>query len=230
MLIHPTLFNKRTGKEIAESFDENQNENVWIGLTTENRKNHIVGVFYKILQQLMSNFFEWLNTAIHKRLTKRKFITIIGDFNINFLSPTEQMNMNSVVTLYNFPPGFINEATQISRRTSSLSNYIITDKLKNFQYNTDTLLSSDPLGHTAILDGVITMKQKTRIRATLDKTLQCQWIQSWFDESRLESKFLNQFSESATWCQFQNLLWNPAETCIKKNSIRHKPSQRSNKE
>ena len=69
--------------------------------------------------------------------------------------------MNSVLTAYTLHPANTKQPTWISRTTSSLLDYNITDKLINSQYNTDTLLSSDHLGHIATLDDVVTMQKQS---------------------------------------------------------------------
>ena len=157
-------------KDLAKSFDENQMENIWIELATKNRKDNIVGVIYNPLKKHTNDFLESLKTAIDTCLTEDEIITIMEDFKINHLSLTEQMNTNSVLTLYNLHPANTKETTRILRTTSPLSDYIITDTLINSQYITGTLLSSDHLGHIAILEDVITMNQETRIRVTHNKT------------------------------------------------------------
>ena len=139
-------------------------------ISYQNRKNHIFGVIYNPLRK-HTNKLEWLNIAIDRCTTENRNITIMGDFNITYLSPTEQMNMNSVLTPYNLHPANTKQPTRISRTTSSLLDYIINDKLINSQYITDTLLSSDHLGQIATLDDVLTKKHTVRIKVTHDKNI-----------------------------------------------------------
>ena len=150
MLIVPALFNIKTQKDLAKSFDENQMENIWIELATKNRKNHMTAVIFNPLKKDTNNFLESLKIAIDRCITEKKNITIMGDLNTSYLSPTEQMNMNSVLTPYNLHPTNTKQPPRISRTTSSLLDYIITNKQFNSQYITDTLLSSDHLGHIAV--------------------------------------------------------------------------------
>ena len=142
-------------------------ENIWIELATKNRKNHKLGVIYNPLRKHTNNL-ESLNMAIDRCKTENKNITIMGDFNITYLAPTEQMNTNSVLTPYNLHPANTKQPTRISRTTSPLL-YIINDKLINSQYITDNLLSSYHLGQFAILDDVLTMKHTVKIKVTYDK-------------------------------------------------------------
>ena len=91
------------------------------------------------------------------------------DFNTNY-SATQPTNMNSFLIPYNWHPANTNQPTWISRTTSSLLEYITTDKMINSQYITDTFLFSHHLGYNAVLDDVITMKQKIRITVKHNKT------------------------------------------------------------
>ena len=187
ILIVQAWFTIKTLKDLAESLDENQMEHIWIELAAKSWKNHIAVVAYNPVKKHTNNFLELLNFTIDRRIAENRNITIMGDFSVNYSSPTEQMNMIWVFAPYILNPANTKQPARFLRTTSPLLDHFITNKLISSQYKIDTLLYSDHSGHIAVLDNVVTMEQTVKIKVRHDKkTLKCQWDQAWLDKRRLE--------------------------------------------
>ena len=166
ILIVPASFTIKTQNDFGKSFDENQTEHIWIELAAKNQKSHTAVVVCKPVIKHTNNLLELFNIAIDRCIAENenKKITIMGDFGVNYLSPTKQMKMISVFTPYILNPANTKQPSRILRTTFPLLDHFITNKLISSQYITDTLLSTDHSGHIAGLDDVVTKKQKVRIK------------------------------------------------------------------
>ena len=77
--------------------------------------------------------------------------------------------MNTILTPNILHPADKKQPTLILRTNSQLLVDNITDRLVISQNITYTLVSSDHLGHIAVLDDEDTVKQSVRIKVTHDK-------------------------------------------------------------
>ena len=114
--------------KIREDLDDNL-ESVWIDVLVRNSKSLLVGCFYK--PPIGSNysserFTETLSETFANISKEAKEMIVLGDFNTNYLSLSDNKELKSLFRLYGLKQ-YIKSPTRVTENTSTLIDLILSN-------------------------------------------------------------------------------------------------------
>ena len=139
-------------------------KSTFIELITPKSHNIVVGCIYKHPPLKKSDFIDtYLSTVLDKISKEKKQVILLGDFNINLLSPeTDLDSSNFIDTISSFSlKPTINCPTRITDTTETLIDNIIVSETSKFVSGNLTVGISDHLPQFTILD-VMKSEPETR--------------------------------------------------------------------
>ena len=116
-------------------------EEVWVEFTF-NRRQNLLCLVHNPQKSNSSVFLEELALSLDNAVTENKTITIMGDFNINYLNHTERNCLDSVISPYGLR--YVNK-TEPTRHCNNptIIDYIITDLHIKSSYVVDVNFNTD---------------------------------------------------------------------------------------
>ena len=153
---------------------------------------------YNPNKALLNKFLEELSTSIDYAITENKPITLMGDYNLDYLNKNEKESLDTIMVPYGMNITNNKIPTRISGNCKSLLDYIITDlpELKR-TYISDTPLRtiqgkmSDHFETSIITDIKMHKAPSVTIKEVFDKT-----------EYRVEE--LRSLISNSNWCFLYN--------------------------
>ena len=99
-------------------------ENIFIEIINKSDKNLIIGVVYRPPNNLIDPFFDKLDESLHKITQENKPVYLMGDYNIDLLSPTNQHTSSRLLEMLSsfllYP--HINRYTRITPTSTLIDN------------------------------------------------------------------------------------------------------------
>ena len=92
-----------------------------------NSKTQLINVSYNPIKTLICDFLEGLSTSIDCAVVENKPLTLMGEYNINYLNRKERNCLDTILTPYDLHVLNRTEPTRSKRASESLIDYIITD-------------------------------------------------------------------------------------------------------
>ena len=152
---------------------------------------------YNPSKALLNTFLE-LSTSIDYAITENKPITLMGDYNLDYLNKREKESLDTIMVTYGMNITKNDKPTKISGNCKSLLDYIITDLPESKRtYICDTPLRtiqgkmSDHFATSIITDIKMHKPPSVTIKKIFDKT-----------EYRVEE--LRSLISNSNWCLFYN--------------------------
>ena len=117
-------------------------EDIFIEIINKSDKNLIIGVVYRPPNNLIDPFFDKLDESLHKITQENKPVYLMGYYNIDLLSPTNQHTSSRLLEILSsfllYP--HINKYTRITPTSSTLidnifSNIMNRDFINGILYN-----------------------------------------------------------------------------------------------
>ena len=201
MIIVPKNLNPKLRKDLVHT-NEHDFESLWIECNinndVSNKKKQLINVSYNPNKALLNSFLEELSTSIDYAVTENKPITLMGDYNLDYLNKKEKQSLDTIMIPYGLKITNENIPTRISGNCKSLLDYIITD-LPEYKrtYISDTPLRtikgkmSDHYATSIITDIKIHKPPKVTLKEIFDKT-----------DYRVEE--LRKLISNSNWCLFYN--------------------------
>ena len=122
-------------------------ESLWVECSRNNKssmkRKHLINISYNPQKSLTDAFLEELSTSIDYAVVENKPITLMGDYNINYLNPTEKQCLDTITVTYGFRILNTSSPTRIQNSSKSLIDYIIADLKSN--ENFETMVCDTPL-------------------------------------------------------------------------------------
>ena len=116
-------------QELSKSFDGC--ESLWIEFGP-NKENVIVGVVYRHPHNNMNVFQESIMQTLHKLTVNKKYIYVMGDFNIDLLKSSSSNVLDFVNLTNRFGlRNLINKPTRVTKETQTLLDHIYTNDSKH---------------------------------------------------------------------------------------------------
>ena len=91
------------------------------------KKTMLVTVTCNPLKQFQNDVFEQLETNIDNSTCETANITMMGDYNLNYLTPLERENLETVILPYAFSVASPNLPTRVCKTTETHIDYIIAE-------------------------------------------------------------------------------------------------------
>ena len=103
----------------------------------------MINVSYNPSKSLHHDFLEDLALSIDHAVVENKPLCIMGDFNIDYLTPREQQNLDTVILPYVLTVTNTKGPTRVKGQSRSLIDYIILDHFDVDSYT--SFVSDTPL-------------------------------------------------------------------------------------
>nr|XP_039269980.1 uncharacterized protein LOC120344734 [Styela clava] len=126
----------KQGLVITETQDYDLNhpdcEDLWINLKLSPTVTFIIGIIYKHPRKDIPKFTEKLSNSLENLNKEKKLFILLGDFNINLLSPTTDLATMKYIDmlLANLSLPLITSPTRVTRSSSTLIDNIFTNAIK----------------------------------------------------------------------------------------------------
>ena len=137
------------------------------------KRKQLINISYNSQKSLTDAFLDELSTSIDYAVVENKPITLMGDYNINYLNPTEKQCLDTITVPYG------SRRLNTSSPTSPLIDYIITDlqSTENFEtmvcetpLRTRKNTNIDHLATVCITDIRMKSKSKAFLKEIFDKS------------------------------------------------------------
>ena len=146
MLLVPISLHRKDRKDINH-LNQKVFESLWVECSLNNnssmKRKQLINISYNPQKSLTDAFLEELSTSIDYAVVENIPITLMGDYNINYLSPTEKQCLDTITVLYGFRILNTSSPTRIQNNSKSLSDYIITDL--QYMENFESMVCDTPL-------------------------------------------------------------------------------------
>ena len=146
MLIVPIKLNPKI-REDLNHLNKTFFESLWIecNMTTKNefKKKQLINISYNPKKTLYHLFLEQLSQSIDSAITENKPITLMGDYNIDYMNEREMQDLETVIIPYGFKINNIDQPTRVRGNSKSLIDYIISDHFQSESFN--AYVSDTPL-------------------------------------------------------------------------------------
>ena len=182
MLLVPKSLHPKERKDLNH-LNQKLFESLWVECNLNNnssmKRKQLINISYNPQKSLTDAFLEELSTSIDYAIVENKPITLMGDYNINYLNPTEKQSLDTITVPYGFRILNTSSPTRIQNNSKSLIDYIITDLQSNENFETmvcDTPLRTrkntdiDHLATVCITDIQMKSKSKAFIKEIFDKS------------------------------------------------------------
>ena len=130
MIIVPKNLNPKLKKDLVHT-NEHEFESLWIECNinndVSNKKKQLINVKFDPNKALLNSFLEELSTSIVYAVTENKPITLMGDYNVDYLNKKEKQSLDTIMIPYGLKITNENIPTRISGNCKPLLDYIITD-------------------------------------------------------------------------------------------------------
>ena len=129
----------------------------------------LINVTYNPLKQFQNDFLEQLETNIDNSTCETANITMMGDYNLDYLIPLEKENLETVILPYGFSVASRNLPTRVCKTTKTHIDYIKAENIldgKCFMFNA---FKRDHFG-SVVFTNVFAEKQKCTILQMLDSS------------------------------------------------------------
>ena len=94
------------------------------------KQKQLINISYNPSKTLYHLFLEQLSLSIDFAVTENKPITLLGDYNIDYLNERERQDLETVILPYGLRINNTDEPTRVRGNSKSLIDYIITDHLQ----------------------------------------------------------------------------------------------------
>ena len=98
-------------------FDKEKYESVWVECKStfniSSKKKRLVNLYYNPSRSNFINFLEQLTLNIENAFSVSNKITLLGDYNINYLDSKEKENLDSIIISYGLKVFCPNDETRI---------------------------------------------------------------------------------------------------------------------
>ena len=144
MIIAPKHLNPILRKDLNK-LEPNHFESLWIecSLTNDNcnKKKHLINVNYNPHKTLHFDVFKELLGSKELAIVDNKPITLMGDYNTDYLNEREQISLGTVILPYGLRILNTNIPTRVKDNSKTLIDYRITD-LNNSENFTDVIFDT----------------------------------------------------------------------------------------
>ena len=129
----------------------------------------LVNFCYNLSRSNFINFLEQLTLNIDNAFSFSNKITLLGDYNINYLDSKEKENLDSIIIPYGLKVFCPNDETRISSSTKTHIDYVISDYETNgIEFCFDTPYKTDHFASFILMD-IKCGKSLPRIISTFNK-------------------------------------------------------------
>ena len=130
MLLVPKSLDPKERKDLNH-LNQKVFESLWVECSLNNnssiKRKQLINIGYNPQKSLTDAFLEVLSTSIDYAVVENKPITLMGDYNINYLNPTEKQCLDTITVPYGFRMLNRSSPTRIQNNSKSLIDYIIID-------------------------------------------------------------------------------------------------------
>ena len=116
-------------------FDKEKNESVWVECKStfnfSSKEKMLVNLCYNPSRSNFIDFLEQLTLNIDNAFSVSNKITLLGEYNINYLDSKEKENLDSIIIPYRLKVFCPNDETRISSSTKTHIDYITSDHETN---------------------------------------------------------------------------------------------------
>ena len=148
MLLVPISLKPKIRKDV-NYINTKKFESLWVECklknNSHNSENQLINVSYNPIKVLTGDFLEGLSTSIDYAVVENKPLTLMGDYNINYLNRKERNCLDTILTPNDLHVLNRTDPTRTKGASESIIDYIIRD-LPNGnvfeRYISDTLLRS----------------------------------------------------------------------------------------
>ena len=146
LLAVPKILSPKVRPDLCTHFEQTSFESMRDEYSsTGSGTKAVVAVLYNPSKSLMDSFLNTLNRSIDIVAAEGKSLTIMGDFNINYLKESEGNNLSTVLNPYDLKVCNTFLPTRIAENGSSIIDYIVTDTSFTDSFVCDTIVKSDHL-------------------------------------------------------------------------------------
>ena len=154
-------------------FDKEKYESVWVECKStfniSSKEKMLVNLCYNPSRSNFIDFLEQLTLNLDNTFSVSNKITLLGDYNLNYLDSKEKENLDSIIIPYGLKVFCPNDETRISSSTKTHIDYIISDYETNgIEFCFDTPYKTDHFA-SFILTEIKCGKILPRIISTLNK-------------------------------------------------------------
>ena len=89
----------------------------------------LVNVTFNSLKQYQNDFLEQLETNIDNSTCESANITMMGNYNFDYLTPLERENLETIILPYGFSGASPNLPTRVCKTTKTHIDYIIAENI-----------------------------------------------------------------------------------------------------
>ena len=203
MLSIPKTLNPKLRKDLNH-LDQQFFESLWIECSLNNdtgsKCKQLINISYNPKKSLTNSFLEELSTSIDHAITENKPITLMGDYNIDYLNWKERQFLDSIIVPYGLNVINSQHATRIQGNSKSLIDYIISDlpNAKQFQ----PIVSDTPLRTSKNND--IDHQATSTITQIQMKTKSKVIKKEFFDKTKYSKDGFRNLINESNWAKFYN--------------------------
>ena len=151
LLAVPKILSPKVRPDLCTQFEQTSFESMWVEYSsTGSGTKAVVAVLYNPSNSLIDSFLNTLNRSIDIVAAEGQSLTIMGDFNINYLKESERTNLSTVLNPYGLKVCNAFLPTRITENGSSIIDYIVTDTSLTDSFVCDTKVKSDHLAQLEI--------------------------------------------------------------------------------
>ena len=118
-------------RENLNLFDEEKNKSVWVERKTKfyiaSKEQMLINLCYNPNKTIFIDFLEKLTINIDNTFTVSNKITLIADYNKNYLNKSDKDNMESIITPYGLKVFCPNDETRVSASAKTHIDDLISD-------------------------------------------------------------------------------------------------------
>ena len=203
MLVIPKSLNPKLRKDL-NNLDKNLFESLWVECNLNNntadKSKQLINISYNPKKSLMNPFLEQLSTSIDYAVTENKALTLMGDYNIDYLNWKEKQCLDSITIPYGLNVVNNSHPTWVQGNANSLIDYIITDLPQAENY--EPIVSDAPLRTVKKKDidhlatSIITsIDMNTRSKVTTKEV---------FDKTNYSKEVFREAISNSDWTNFYN--------------------------
>ena len=201
MLIFPSSLNPKVRNDL-DYLNKKKFERLWIECSVNNnsanKQKQLMNVSYNPNKSLYHQFLEELSVGVDHAIVENKPLTIMGDYNINYLNIREKRHLETVTHPYGLIFSNTDQPTRIKGTSKTLVKYIITDHSNAACFTPiviDTPLRTigkKPIDHlaTSVITNIEMMKSTNVFRKTI------------FDKKTYNKELFQYYVQNCDWEYF----------------------------
>ena len=132
MLFVPLKLAPRERKDL-KFFDKTKLDSIWVecrnDFSKSCKKTMLINVTYNSMKQFQNDFLEHLETNIDNSTCETANITVMDDYNLDYLTPHERENLETVILPYGFSVARPNLPTCVFKTTKTHIDYILAENI-----------------------------------------------------------------------------------------------------